>query len=754
MVTDTPLSATQTTRFQALVTVASFARRSLKTLVYCILLSFLSTNVVAQPSKEPGWFDWNPAEQLSSDESAIDLRFLNEAIAGENGRVIAKNGQFFHEGNNKQVRFWAVNGPPHELQGEALRQCAKRLAKYGVNLVRVHGQVFTKEGMPDLERVKHAHEVVAAMKKEGIYTHFSFYFPLWFNPPADLDWLPGYDGNKHPFASLMFNPEFQKRYYNWVKILLTTPSEQYKNGLLDEPALFGIELQNEDSFFFWTFDSGNIPDPQMRLLEKQFGSWLVAKHESLENVMKRWESSPLLRDDLVNGYVAFSPLWSMIQSRSLRDQETVEFLLETQSNFYQKSYNYLRSLGFRGLIHASNWATASPELLGPLEKLSYLPGDFIDRHGYFECNHQGENAAWSVRPGHTFRHRSALRFDAVEVGKPKQFTHPVMDIQYDDKPSMISETTFTRPNRYRSEAPLYFASYGALQDSDCIVHFALDGAEWSVKPGYWMQQWTLMSPSMMGQFPAAALIYRRGMVTPGEVVAEVALNKKELLELKGSPLPQDASFDELRLKDVPVGGNQVQPGQRLDPLLHYVGRSQVRFTDGKSDVKANSLASFIDRHAQTITSSSSELKLDYGKGLLVIDSPQAQGASGNLQSGGKIELKNITIESELDLAHIVAVSLDEKPLATSRRVLLQVMSEERASGFAVEPTEGDTMKINDIGHDPWQIKEMQGSVDFKRVDADKLRVQLLDENGTPVKEIGTAAKIQLHPTTVYYLISR
>ena len=99
-----------------------------------------------------------------------------------------------------------------------------------------------------------------------------------------------------------------------------------------------------------------------------------------------------------------------------------------------------------------------------------------------------------------------------------------MDITYDGKPSMISETTWNRPNRYRSAAPLYFACYGALQGSDAIVHFALDGANWSVKPGFWMQPWTLMAPSQVAQFPAAALIHRRGLVKPGDVVARVDLN--------------------------------------------------------------------------------------------------------------------------------------------------------------------------------------------------------------------------------------
>jgi hypothetical protein len=59
------------------------------------------------------------------------------------------------------------------------------LARYGVNLVRVHGALFDKDGELDPAKVRHAHEVVAAMKAEGIYTHFSVYFPLWFTPRAE-----------------------------------------------------------------------------------------------------------------------------------------------------------------------------------------------------------------------------------------------------------------------------------------------------------------------------------------------------------------------------------------------------------------------------------------------------------------------------------------------------------------------------------------------------------------------------------------
>lgn len=722
------------------------------------LLNLIRTLIVvlvgasfASAADDGTWFAFDPTHDPPTADSPINLRGLNEKFAGEHGFIAAKDGRFIHSASGKPVRFWAVNGPPHELTGDALRHCARLLASYGVNLVRVHGPMFDKDGESDLAKVRHAQEIVAAMKAEGIYTHFSIYFPLWFTPRADLPWLPGYDGKQHPFAALLFNPAFQEKHRAWLKALLTTPDEKTGKALADEPAVFGVEVQNEDSFFFWTFDSKNIPDPQLRILEQQFGEWLKKKYGSIDAAAAAWKGVKAPRDAPREGRIGFRTLWNISHEKTARDQDTAAFLLDLQTRFYRSTYDFVRQLGFKGLIHDSNWATADPEVFGPLEKLSYIAGDFVDRHGYFECNHHGDNAAWSIRPGHTYSDRSALRFDAGEPGKPRQFVHPVMDPHYDEKPSMISETTFSRPNHYRSEAPLYFAAYGALQDSDCIVHFAFDGANWAVKPGFWMQQWTLATPAMLGQFPAAALLYRQGLIASGPVVADVKLNTDDLAHLKGTPLPQDASFDELRLKDVPQGGD-VQPGQRLDPLVHYVGRTQVAFTGEPGGVTVSDLKPFVDRTAQTVASATGELKLDYGKGLLVINAPRAQGASGALNTAGKIEFAALTISSDLDLAHIIAVALDDRPLATSRKILLQVMTEEQASGFETEAVDATTKRIISIGQDPWQVKAVRGTVSFKRADAGRLKVTALDFNGKPAGPAGTAREFKLQPTTLYYVI--
>lgn len=700
-----------------------------------------------------GWSPFDPPEDKFDGASGIDLRYLNEQYAGEKGRIVVRDGRFTHSATGEPVRFWAVNGPPHELKGDALRKCARMLAKRGVNLVRAHGAVFdSKTGEPNLERMEQLREIVEAMRAEGIYTHLSIYFPLWFTPKAGLDWLEGYDGSKHPFAALYFNPEFETRYRQWWQLLLTAKGATSGKALVDEPALMSVEIINEDSYFFWTFDAKNIPDPQLRILETQFGDWLKEKYGSLDKALAAWKGTQLKRDAPSEGRMAFRPLWNMFNEKTRRDQDTAAFLLASQSDFYRRTGDYLHELGFKGLVTCSNWHTASAEVFGPLERYSYTVGDFIDRHGYFGCFHKGNNAAWSIRDGHTYRDRSALRFDPEQAGKPKDFNHPVMDIHYNGLPSMISETAFTRPNRYRTEAPLFYSAYGALQGSDSIVHFALDSSRWDVKPGFWMQQWTLMSPTQMGQFPAAALIYRLGLVSEGAVLADIHLKLDDLLALKGTPLPQDAAFDELRLADVPKG-TEIKPGNRIDPLIHFAGRTSVTIDESGGRSRLAPLDSLIDRKAGRVRSSTGQIILDYDRGLMAINAPKAQAAVGALGDVPRVTLANLQVESDLELGAVVAVAMDDQPLATSSRILLQVMSEEKNNGFQTID-QGDVKRIQSIGRNPWLVREIEGTVRFNRPDADSLKVTALDGNGDSIRPIGDATEIKLLPDVLYYLIEK
>jgi hypothetical protein len=229
------------------------------------------------------------------------------------------------------------------------------------------------------------------------------------------------------------------------------------------------------------------------------------------------------------------------------------------------------------------------------------------------------------------------------------------------------------------------------------------------------------------------------------------LNTNDLLNLKGTPLPQDANFDELRLKDVPQG-TEVKPGQRIDPLIHYAGRVNVSFTGTPSQTTLSDLKPLVDRAAKTVRSSTRELTLDYEKGLLKINSPTAQGASGNLKAAGGFALTDYRIESEMDNGHIILVSLDGQPLGRSRRMLLQVMSEEKATGFATEDAGNGVKKITNIGGDPWRVKNLQGLLHFRNPRG--LHIQPLDFNGYAKGAAATGNSLTLAPETIYYLLTR
>ena len=699
-----------------------------------------------------GWFPFVPKNDPFSPTSAINLRFLNEKEAGDGGFIGVKGPSFVHSKTGKAVKFWAVNGPPGK-DVETLRREAKILAKRGVNMVRIHHSYYdAKTGTLDKKAVLQAIEVVEAMKAEGIYTHLSIYFPLWLAPEPGLAMLKGYDGNAHPFSSLYFNKDFQEHYLSWWKAVLLTPSPTTGKRLVDEPAVAGVEIINEDSVFFWTFDRKTIPDAQLRLFETQFATWLQAKFGTLDAVAKRWGGFNDERDKKGEGRVAFRALWNIANERTQRDKDTARFLAETQRDFYDKTLKKIRDLGFKGLITATNWGTADPRVLGPIERYTYCGTDFIDRHGYFGGQLKGQDAGWSIREGYTYTDRSALRFDNSEPNiSTRTFGNPAADITYDGKPSMISEASWTRPNKYRSEAPLFFATYGALQGSDSIVQFAFDGSSWSVKPGFFMQPWTLMTPGQMGQFPAAALIFRKGLVAEGDLLADLNLSVSGLLDLQGTPMPQDGNLDELRLKDVPKG-TTLKPGNVIDPLVHYAGRTNVSYSQKGAAPVLRDLSPYIDHARKTVVSTNRQLRLDYGKGLLAIDAPAAQGVSGNLAAGGTTELSDLSVTSTLDLAHIVAVSLDDKPLATSSKILLQVMSEEKPTDWRVEPAPNGEQRILSIGRDPWLVKQFEGTVRFKRSDAPQLKVTALDDNGDPLKSVVGADKIRLGSTVLYYLI--
>jgi hypothetical protein len=700
---------------------------------------------------QSGWFQFDPAADAFM-PTPINLRRLNERSAGDGGFIAVKRGEFVHGNTGLPVRFWGVDGPPADLTDlEGLRQCARMLAKHGVNLVRIHHPYSDENGNVDPKAVQHAIDIVEAMKAEGIYCHFSIYYYQWFRPKADNKWLEGYDGTKPPSSVIFFNPAYQQQYREWWRALLLTPGARSGKRLIDEPAVSSVEVLNEDSLFFWTFDPKSIPKPQLDIIEARFAAWLEKKYGSIDGAVSAWGGLHFVNGDAPDqGRMGIRGLWQIANEKTMRDIDTADFLADTERDFYRQTKDFLHEIGFKGLVTDSNWTTADAQTLGPLERYAYTAGDFIDRHWYLDCQCDGPDAGWSIRDGYTFIDRSMLRFDPAVFGKPKVLSSGVMDTHIDGKPSMMSEVDFNRPNRFRSEGPLYLAAYGSLQGSNSIEHFALDGAHWGVKPGFFMQPWTLMSPGMMGQFPAAALIYRLGLIGEGAQLVDLNLKVKDLMDLRGAPRGLEGDVDE----SMPVSpSGPIDASGLIDPLACFAGRTSIHYSQDGGPCNIKPLSAYVDRAHRTVVSTNGQLKLDYANGILAINAPQAQGISGDIAKAGNVRLADLVISSPMELGHIIAVSLDGQPLSKSRQILLQVASEEKNNGFRTSAVGNGRQQIISIGQDPWLMKAMAGSVKMTRPDASALKVTALNLNGYPKKALGDAQDIQLLPDTMYYLIA-
>ena len=673
---------------------------------------------------DQGWWAFEPAMDDFGANALVDLRPLNEKEAGISGPVTA-TGELILRGDGQPLRFWAVNGGPCQ-DHEGQDYLAGRLAKCGVNLMRLHGGLFERAGSDPaaisaahLERI---HYAVASLKKQGIYTHLSTYFPLWLQlKPSD-----GIDGaalGKNSFCLLFFEPRFQELYKSWAKQVLLAKNPYTGLTLAADPAVAFWEIQNEDSLLFWTFGEASLGPGPFARLEQRFGAWAAKRYGSDAQALAAWGEKHA-HDDAAGGRLGLFGAWDMTgdgyrhatagKQRRIADQ--VRFIAELQHDFYASMRAYLvQELGFKGLVSASNWTTADNAQLGGIERWSYTAADVIDKHNYFGGEHKdgGDGTAgYSVRVGHTYTDKTALTDPA---------SAPFQYLQIAGRPHIHSEIAWNKPNRFVGEGDLLTASYAALQGVNGYVWFATGNGNWLNDGG---GNWTLMMPGELGQFPAAALQYRRGDLKPGPVVLRQLVTADEMFAFKGSGFIEGANAD-FRTVDAPKASDAGQTSA-FDPFTYYVGRAERVYTDISGAPKeakpvATDLAPFIDRTAKRIASATGELVWNYGLGLFTVDSPRSQAVSGFLAKAGAIHLGEVTISSDNEYATIQVISLDGEPLAKSRRMLIQAFSEEKMYGFRAS-----NGRIEDVGRAPINVRDLVARVTFA---AGGISATVCDEHG-------------------------
>ena len=716
---------------------------------------------------------FTPGTDTLDRAAILDLRYLNEAAAGEHGFLrLSKDGNSFERGDGAPIRFWGGSEyAQRNLSLEQLKVHAQFLAKRGVNIVRVHAVVCSQDENSQVtdvneKEIDEIQKLVVAMKSAGIYTVIS---PFWGTAAKiKKNWgaLGKVGGAAEPM--LFIDPALQKGYKAWVKAVYDRPNpySETKTRLADEPAVAIIQIQNENSLLFWTLMT--ISDEAKLHLRHLYAEFLKTKYVSLEKAHAAWQDYNPGPDEMWiapewdKGLPGLVHPWDLTRDALAKkakwpgfipcSADQLEFLCRTMYQCNADIVKYLRhDLGCKQLVNCGNWRGVDSVLTQDAEYWANTAGEVLAKNIYTGGLHIGVNDGWQILPGHFYSDLSLIR-EPVKL--------PINIKQPAGHPFIIPETLWVPPNLYQSEGPLMVAAQTALTGLDVAFWFCSHDAEWDV--GNTIGKWSYNTPMLLGQFPAAALIFRQGLVAEGKPAVLEQRSLQNIWDRKMPIISEESGWDPNR--DSLANALTTEAKTAVDPLAHLVGPVRVVLGGDPTKTTVVDLDKYIDRNQKVVRSITGEIETRYGAGLYRVNSPQAQAVAGFLSDAGPQQLRDVTITCKNRYATIIVVPLDHKPIRESRKVLVQVGTLSRPSGWASradqlfidnKPTE--CRRVMNTGKAPWLVENVDATVTV--ANSRLTKATLLDINGLATTQVVETQQangkitITLPSNTLYLVLS-
>lgn len=658
---------------------------------------------------------FEPARDEFSPDALLDLRGLNEREAGEKGWIgIDARGDFV-AGDGTPIRFWAVNSnvsrdssdrPLWKEKRPDLARHARWLAKIGVNMTRCHGHINpdlrtqqpTDVNMAECEWIW---RTVGAMKKEGIYTTVS---PFW--------------ARGDDMGRLFFDPGFQACYKEWLRKLFLTPTPHLGGRTLaEEPALAVFQIQNEDSLLFWTVSG--FEGEKKRLLGRCFAEWAARRHGSLEKAFAAWGGHREPGDDAEGGVLDLVHIWHATQAAKLtnnkqtpRVTDQVRFFTETMHEFNRMIGKFVREeLKCPVLVNAGNWKTADSVLLNDAERYSYTANEVMAVNRYFGGIHKGEHSGWAIVNGDEYASDSALLAAAA-------LEMPLTLKQVAGRPMLVTESAWVFPCEHAAEAPFLVAVYSSLTGCDAYYWFATGSETWTPPQsanGYLPSQgkWICMTPDMGALFPAAALAFRRRHIERGRPVVSEHRSLQAIYERKSPVIAESASFDPNRDAGDQPAASPLKTG--VSPYAFYAGPVEVVYDSDESRTRVDPALGKLIRDAgrgKIVAGITGQIVLDTENGFCTVNAPCCQGVAAHFAGRRRFALQDVAVECGNRFGSVMVVSMDDRPLRESRKILVQVGLPCRPTGWRTEPAgirleNGETVegkRVLSFGQAPWAVE--------------------------------------------------
>jgi hypothetical protein len=332
---------------------------------------------------------------------------------------------------------------------------------------------------------------------------------------------------------------------------------------------------------------------------------------------------------------------------------------------------------------------------------------------------------------------------------------------------IVTEGQWVAPDKYQAEGPFLVAAYSSLSGVAGYYWFAIS-SQWQqpfkhLAHSAWqppMAKWQIGTPQQLGQFPAAALMYRRGYIRPSKPAVIERRTMQGLWNRRVPIIAEGSGYDPNR--DRGVTDMRMGVKTAVSPLTFLVGPVLASYHQRPSHNFVRNLAPYIHPRQGTVVSDTGQIKLNYHLGICTLNTTRAKGVVGFLGRKGVFNLPGLRITCRNTYASILLVSLDGLPLRTSRKILVQVGTMARPTGWKSAPA---TLTVNgkrlrghrvvSTGQDPWQVRDIKAGITLNN--AVIHTATLLNPDGyaattVPLHRHGSTIQLQLPPHTLYLVL--
>jgi len=681
-----------------------------------------------------GWYTWDfPLNDTNLD--SIDLTQFLDAPAGKHGFLSVRKDGHFYFADGTRARFFGTNmcGPrcfPAKADAPGI---AARLAKYGMNMLRIHAIDGKWGGLFDFSRGDSRHIdpakmdrldfFVAELKKRGIYMYFDL-----------LDYrrfLPG-DGVKdaaqfqHGWSNsikgaTIFNDRLIELQKEFATQFLTHRNPYTQMRYVDDPALAVVETTNENSVFYMHNTALTLPVYTSEL-RRRWHAWLREKYTNRAGLAKAWTNDrrqcALLAGEDPGQDTVHLPLRHIYQDPAkagwighrspARVSDMLRFLVAIERRYYKQLHAHLRKIGLRVPITGTN------QTFCPASTYADAAADFMTRNNYW-CH-----PAVRARPHVRFRNLSVIG------SNPDRTSNPITNVASSTvagKPMIVPEFNFPWPNEFRAECLPLMTAYALLQDWDGLLFFAYNA------DSHRLEHFSNQSdPVRWGQVPAAALMWYRRDVSVAKHTVEVAWSEADIFA--GRPTHARAPTSPFRYLPYVCKVRNRFPGiERVGPVDVRVAASPETGRTGQSRhvFQGEGIASWngaafsrqmrrwkllpADAAAagggRALASDTGQMSLETSAGTFTIATPRTVALVGRLAGRGPATVGGVSIDCRMPFAAIMLTSLDGRPLVAARRILLTAVSRAENTG---QTFLDNKRAIPDFGRPPVQTEPVEAAV--------------------------------------------